>query len=122
MFQNYFINKNYIKYKLFYFQQTVCAAFEQQLQKFRVVSPNQTASGEIQSDKVSRKSSRVDMEEKISISASTSPPPPACGQKVISCGSLTSISSHTSASSSTSDEQKKKSEQNRRNWVCFLTK
>ena len=79
------------------------------------------APGEIQSDKVSRKSSRVDMEEKIPISASTSPPPPSCGQKVISCGSLTSISSHTSASSSTSDEQKKKSEQNRRNWVCFLT-
>ena len=91
-----------------YFKNTVVAAFEQ-FQKLRPTSSNSDrqlleggASGEPEM---------------------SSPVPPAQNgtlNNVRSCGSLTSISSHTSATSGSSSEEAKKKEQ-RRHWVSLYS-
>lgn len=91
-----------------YFKNTVVAAFEQ-FQKLRPASSNSDrqlleggASGEPEM---------------------SSPVPPAQNgtlNNVRSCGSLTSISSHTSATSGSSSEEAKKKEQ-RRHWVSLYS-
>ena len=107
----------------FFVYQTVCAAFEHQLQKFRVSSPpNSTCIENGSSTNVAMMAGSDGIgtnHSKEHTNASTHPPlsPTAVNPNVRSCGSLTSISSHTSATSGSSNEEQKKKDQNRRNWV-----
>ena len=89
----------------------MCAAFEQQLQKFRITSP-ESKNGEDKGDTITEATS-VEASEAKKEEPVSSP----VMEKVVPAESMTSISSHASNSSSNSFDEMRKRNSDRKNWV-----
>ena len=104
--------------KVTFFQQTVCAAFEQQLQKFRISSPESKNTNEKDDTITETNAESVETSACKESKKEAAVNSPTMTEKVVPAESMTSISSHASNSSSNSFEELRK-RNDRKNWVSF---